>query len=191
MARVARLPDLALNGTLLGAAKLPNSENVVTWMAGDGVVVNRTRDGTVYYTSLEYEANMPYYPSYMVDPIKDSQWRKYSGKAIATTGARDPSTKKWETWTNETVPVPGWRYDFSTQNVDMVLLFSDGVSSFQNGTSPVGLHEVLDQILDFKGGYVGQFLGRRCNSFMARVCVPNNWKHTDDFSVAGLYFEAP
>lgn len=187
MARVARLPDLALNATLLGAIKAPDSDNVLTWMAGDGLILTRLHGGEVCYTALEYEANMPYYPSYLVDPDKDSQWRKYSGKAVARTGIRNAVTKEWQVYTQETVPVPGWLQSFSAKDIDLILLFSDGVTSFYND-APVDLHAALDQILDFKGGYVGQFLSRRCNSFLTRFCVANNWKHMDDLAVAGLYF---
>ena len=87
---------------------------------------------------------------------------------------------------------PRWtRTTFRREDTELVLLFSDGISSFQlkDGT-PIPLEQVLDQVFDLKG-FAGQFLTRRCTRFLQKFCAENGWQHADDFSVGGLHLGAP
>jgi hypothetical protein len=70
--------------------------------------------------------------------------------------------------------------------IDLVLLFSDGVESFTDESGvQVPLHAVLDEVLGFKN-YTGQFIARRSARFL-KDAAARGWKHSDDFSCAGIY----
>ena len=74
------------------------------------------------------------------------------------------------------------------------MVLSDGVQTFQRvvrtGTSKtledVPIEEVVDQLLKIKGTK-GEFVTRRCQKFMNKFCIKNEWQHSDDFSAAAIW----
>lgn len=197
----ARLPGVALDATLLVA--VAKGDKVVACQTGDGVIAFKTRDGTLCYESIEFGNGMPYYLSYLLSPTRknfllhpppDSGAKpEDAGKITITDGRRLPGGQ-WERHQtvvtfDERSPVER-QMMFEREQVEIVLLFSDGVSSFQlkDGTQ-IPLEKVLDQIFDIKG-FKGQFLTRRCARFLQKFCSENGWQHSDDFSVAGIHLGA-
>ena len=202
IAHQARLPDVALDATLLVAVALELGLGVQTYHTGDGVVASRKRDGTLQFYSLEFGNNMPYYLSYQLStPRRESYFSpppelvasvEDSGKLFVTQGVKPPGGA-WDVSHSTHVvhtdePVVS---TFSLEEYELVLLLSDGATSFhlKNG-APIPLEDVLDQVLAIKG-LTGEFLTRRCHRFLQKFCVDNGWQHCDDFSVAGIHCGKP
>jgi Protein phosphatase 2C len=202
IAHQARLPGVALDATLLVAVTNDRGP-VVTFQTGDGVIASKSRDGVLRYESLEFGNNMPYYLSYLLSPPRlrslfapppDSGAAPEAvGKLTITSGIRRPGAD-WDraqtTINFEDGPIER-KMVFAREDVELVLLFSDGVSSFQlkDGTA-IPLEQVLDQMFELKG-FTGQFLTRRCTRFLQKFCAEHGWQHADDFSVGGLHLGAP
>lgn len=199
IAHQARLPGVALDATLLTAVASTQGR-IATYQTGDGVIAYKMRDGTLRYVSLEFGNGMPYYLSYLLSPARRAALfhptpesgasNEAAGKVIVTEGIRT-ADGQWDRSQTEATfdesSVPERKMMFTREEVELLLLFSDGVSSFQlkNGTL-IPLEQVLDQLFDIKG-FKGQFLTRRCNWFLQKFCPEKGWAHSDDFSVAGIY----
>jgi hypothetical protein len=212
MARQVDLRRTALDATLLGVVTT-DSGYAHTYHTGDGVIACKRRNGKIEYTSRQFGNGAPYYLSYLLDrdrehsllypdPCTHSPEEVEAGGTVEEThGWFDPETKTWGRVTqklslvrrSQTLEANAEQVDrgiVSAENVEVVLIMSDGASSFQlkNGT-PVPLEDVLDQLFAIKG-YGGEFLTRRCNAFLQRFCVERGWQHSDDFAVAGIYLGA-
>lgn len=178
------------------------------------MIAHRARDGRIEYTSRQYGNNSPYYLSYLLDKNRENALFypdpetsskaevEAAGTLEETVGSFNPQTKEWTTSTKKrrlvskdtSIEVDAHLVDqsfVSSSTVDLTILFSDGILSFQqkNGT-PVPVEEVLEQLFSIKG-FVGEFLTRRCNRFLQSFCADRGWQHSDDFSAAALYHGPP
>jgi len=188
MIAASRLPRQALRATLLIAYVLSNGE-VRAYRSGDGVIVTRARSGFVAYERVEFEGNMPPYLSYIGVHSDVDEYYQLCRTQTITLGARDLGGK-WTRKESQDFPSVIGHSSLlgSPRELDLVLLFSDGVESFQDRDgNVVPLETILDELLAIRN-FKGQFLGRRCGAFLQRTCAERGWKHSDDFSVAGIYF---
>jgi hypothetical protein len=202
MLREVYLPSPALNATLLAAVSTNNGD-VMTYQVGDGVMAWRKRDGSFTYRSLEFANNTPVYLSYLLDD-KLMEMVLHPSRFYDLTPEQKEIEGTVEVVQNTFIPGKGWGTQERTrsriedvnmafptvlykENVDTVLLMSDGAESFvvKDG-GLVALEDVLTQVFDMKG-MVGCFVNRRLNAFTKRFCPANNWQHQDDFSVAGVH----
>jgi hypothetical protein len=188
MRRQASLPSDSLDATLLMVAEKDGIISLT--MTGDGVFVIRNRDGSLEYTRREFEQGMPAYLNYQ---IKTSAQEDYLSHAITYTefhGKKnaDSYSEESEVWGNDSIHSSYCRLTFSRKEVDLVLLFSDGIQSFvdSNTNKQVPFEQVLDVMLDLPR-MSGQFITRSCNYLLKKHCVEKGWVHHDDFSCAGIY----
>lgn len=83
-----------------------------------------------------------------------------------------------------------FKIDFPICDVDLVLLASDGLGSFQrrvdSAFEAVPINEVADKAFAFKG-MVGSFVARRMRRFLTVEAPALGWHHDDDLSVAAIY----
>ena len=187
MRSAASLSWRALQATLL-VANLETSGELITYRAGDGVQVHRFRNGEVFYEHVAYDANTPAYLSYLLNEDDRKTFLETVPGCTLTFGARTPEGV-WSTTSRRETParLGGDGQSFDSKEIDLVLLFTDGIESFQNPDgSVVPIETILDEILSIKN-YKGEFLARRCSRFLAKTCAERGWKHADDFAVAGLY----
>jgi hypothetical protein len=199
----AGLPSVSLDATLLVAIAVEDGP-VTTFRTGDGVIAYRERDGSIHYESVEFGNGMPYYLNYLACPARQNslvhprpeelgsdEAMEAAGTVVVTMGTWRPGMgwlepRRWKERFDETTPIER-KTVFKRDQVDLVLLLSDGVESFQSrDRTGVPLERILEQLFDFKG-LSGEFLVRRCSRFLQRFCVDNGWRHEDDFSVAGIY----
>lgn len=185
MSEKVGLHNECLDATLLTAVRVPHGVRV--FQTGDGVVAARKRTGEVHYFTRSFDRNAPFYLSYLLQQSLVPYLNEVK-EVEKTEGLRDLSGA-WNTSAEVCRLVESdlvESYYFSQETYDVVLLLSDGVESFTTANrATVPVHDVLDQIFDFKG-LIGEFLVRRCNRFFTKFCVENGWKHYDDFSVAGI-----
>ena len=197
VARQAGLYRRALDATLLRAVQRPDG-TVVVHQAGDGVIAARRRDsGSITYYTTKFGNNMPYYLSYLLDLPERRRYFELAGTVEVSTGvlSKEGFDQGFGGWTDETTvttPLDAapifQKYVFGPE-YDLVLIMSDGAESFQDQEGqvvPVGA--IVKQLFEVKS-FEGEFLIRRCNKFLSRFCAERGWKHTDDFSVAGIHMK--
>lgn len=183
----------ALDATLLRAKETPTGDAEVN-VCGDGVIVARRRDGSGYdHWNLSFSHNAPAYLSYLLDADRLAAYQQAGGGLLQVQGCPLPQVP----FPDAVAPVPVgiyFRKVFSRVEYDVVLVMTDGATSFQRleGTRyvPVPLEDVIAQVLDFKTLTHG-FLRRRIGRFLTKFCPQNGWQHYDDFSVAGLVLDPP
>lgn len=193
MAQSSHLPAQCLDATLIRAVQADN--HIFVHHTGDGTVVARMRDSQKSeFVSMKFGENMPYYPSYRLNQDEEA---KYLVKAktytqILGTEIAPASGSEVATWVTRETESPLNRNMLVGELVfgpeyDLVLIMTDGADSFQTANGdPVRLTAVLNELLALKS-YEGEFVTRRCNRFLGKVCAERGWKHTDDISVAGIY----
>lgn len=190
-ARVLSLPASALDATLIAAA-VQGDGQVQVFQCGDGVVIYRERSGRIRYCSPEFAGNQPFYLSYQRDQALLQRYCELTQEATVTCGMRIQLPGAEPCWTRSasSVSVEQLKTDWSVfdpADVDLILLCSDGILSFQRtGGESVPVEEVIDQLLAIKS-YQGQFVGRRCHNFFGKFCQENDWTHADDVAIAGIY----
>lgn len=187
-ASVLGLPRRSLDATLLVAYET-RGNSIVVHQTGDGVVAARLREsGDLVCYSTSFDNNMPFYLSYLLDP--EGLKRYYAECRERTLTGYGRTAGEWK----QLAVVPqvidqvevAQEFLFDSEDFDLVLIMSDGAESFQRGSEQVPLTEVVDQLFAVKN-YEGEFLTRRCSRFLQKFCVENGWKHSDDFSIAGIY----
>jgi len=176
-----------LDATLLAAHASSGTVNIV--VVGDGAVVGRRQGGELEVWESDF-GGMPAYLSYLLEP---AQLEGYLGEGLAR-------RKVVHSLAGEQISVDerdispssfAWWLTLDAAIYDLILLFSDGVSSFctrsiRGESLAVPLEAVVAEVASLKTT-TGRFLTRRCRRFLGRFCTANNWHHADDFSVAGLY----
>jgi hypothetical protein len=188
MARQCLLPSTALDATLVGAIHDKQKSNVTMFRYGDGVMAARYKNGNIFYSTVKFGNNMPSYLRYILSP-KDMKQYISEAVTVEETGNNRRDGKWSDAKVTETKLDGNLLYSNAliTSDVDMVLIFSDGIESFIDANNqPVPLENILDQMFAISVT-TGKFLTRRCKAFFDKFCVENKWKNTDDFSAAGLY----
>jgi len=182
-----------LDATLLMAS--PHEFSVRAAAAGDGVICARRRDtGVVETFRISFNGNAPGYPSYELSTTRLQMYlgehglRKvehFVGRELAGCFENQIDHDGYDTI--NTV----WYRDFLQDDYDLVVLFSDGVESFQREEKPghfvpVDMFDVLDQLLALKN-FKGEFVVRRMRRFLSKFCPQNKWHHNDDLAMAAMY----
>lgn len=182
-----------LDATLLMAA--PHEYSIRVVVAGDGVVCARRRDSQVIDTyRISFNGNAPGYPSYQLSTTRFQTYlaghglrtvEHFVGRELAEALEEQMECNGYEAF--ETI----WTHDFPQEEYDLVVLFSDGVESFQREEIPgrfvpVDMFDVLDHLLALKN-FKGQFAVRRMRRFLSKFCQKNKWHHNDDLAMAAIY----
>jgi hypothetical protein len=173
-----------LDATLLAAWEGEDG-NVNVWAAGDGVVAAKRHDGRIETWTID-DSGAPAYLSYL---LKESRLRQYLREGYG-------SRKITHTFEGRETPMYSssgftpWTLALNAEEYEFVLILSDGVESFQCDSERPGEQlesaPILEHLMALKSTR-GEFLVRRCRRFLQRYCVQNQWKHVDDFGVAGIY----
>lgn len=186
-----------LSSTLLFARAL---NNTLRWhLCGDGVYAFRIRTTGVWEIGeIRYTSGMPYYLRYELNQADKTRFAdanfircivdKYTLQPDSTISWNSPMDRFWQTdlvWS-----ING---HVLTEYIDMVCLFSDGISSFvrkdPNTGSPsaVPMIEAIKPFLAIKH-VKGEFIERRAKAAL-RTYAEQGITHTDDFSMVGIYVE--
>lgn len=202
MASSCNMNDSCLDATLLFAVEHERDgrQGVLAMAAGDGVIVARRRGQSLYDTHLiDFFAGYPAYPSYMGDLPRMQEYIKHTEGGLASirvTNGEDGTTNqiRHSFYSVDTDPwFTPYEVFFDAEKYDVVMLLTDGASSFQavesSATSrrlaPVLPDAVLKELTDFKN-LKGEFVVRRAKKFLTKTCSDNHWAHHDDLSVAAV-----
>jgi hypothetical protein len=195
------LPPHCLDATLLTARYGETEEGdpgVSVSLRGDGVVAARRRDGLFYFYQVEHPRGAPFYLSYDMELERGDAYREEYGEEsvcrVYYSGfAEHRSRDGWIPEATEKISRHG-DWFFRSAEYNLVMLFSDGVTSFQRAVETntslsfkaVPVEEVVAQVLAIKG-FAGSFVQRRCHKFLTKFCAQEGWHHTDDFSAAAIW----
>lgn len=188
MRRQASLPSDSLDATLLMVAE--KNEIIPTILTGDGVLAYRERNGTIKYIRRQFEGGLPAYLNYKVKNLDVTKYLDKSKTYTEFYGTNNPDgtwTEENTVFDNSSIHSSYSAFSLYKSDVDLVLLFSDGIESFTDrANQPVPVCELLNVIFDMKR-MTGQFITRSCNYLLKRHCAEKGWVHSDDFSCAGIY----
>jgi len=202
-----KLNPLCLDSTLMIAyaskGSCSNGESSISVnviVRGDGAVLARNRQGMVFLFCYEQKNNAPDYLSYKLD---EGRYRKYHEKfghqnicSYSSGYQLDEGRLTIDYINNWTCEDSSVNLFFDQEYYDLVMLFSDGISSFQKliesetgrTSEDIPAETVIaDHMLKIPN-FTGAFLQRRCNKFL-RYCQENQWHHGDDFSAAAIWME--
>ena len=188
MRRQISLPSDSLDATLL----MVTEKNGILYltMTGDGAFVLRKRNGSIEYMRREFEKGMPAYLNYQIktSALEDYLLNARTYTEYYGTKTTDGYKEISEIIENSSVYTSYFQAIILREEVDLVLLFSDGIQSFVDSKTnqPVPFEQVLDVVLDIPR-MKGQFITRSCNYLLKTYCAEKGWVHHDDFSCAGIY----
>lgn len=180
---------LALDATLM--LGLRTSTHVLTSIWGDGAIMWRQRSGRRVLVSIEFKHGAPAYLSYRLDVDRRSVYREKTDNGLRMISTYEDTGKGFElTASREDTGMDPFNLDFPLEDVDLVLLVSDGLGSFQRRIDShfeaVPISEVADKAFAFKS-MVGSFVVRRMRRFLTVDAPALGWHHDDDLSVGAIH----
>jgi hypothetical protein len=151
---------------------------------GDGFVLCKFKNGKIILYNHEYSSNAPYYLSYGLDDdrrllymynFKGSKYitNKYTFKESLVTVEKNE-------YGNVHIPT----YCYLKDEIETIIIGSDGMNSFKTGNDILPLQDICVKMLDFKN-YNGSFLKRRMNKLIKELNV-EGYTNFDDVSLAAL-----
>jgi len=151
---------------------------IYIYFYGDGCLVTKNPQGIII-KHIEYSKNAPYYLSYQIDEKSNELYNTLNIEKKIITEFEDRTNSKM------TVPFDGITYFVISNEMDMILLASDGLQSFMQQTSnkierftPM---DIITPCINFKNTN-GNFLKRRLNKQM-KTFARENIYHFDDLSI--------
>ncbi len=189
LAQLAGYSQECLDATLL-FARADGEGQIRVGVIGDGVVAARRLDGVIDFWEIDYNGT-PAYLSYALSRERTQAFLAHTNGARSICHYRNGSlmSQRWDRVDPADDSIL-WSMTLPAERYDLVVLLSDGVSSFREETQDgsrraVPTWEVIKRVCAVKTT-AGQFMTRRCRRFLRRYCVDHNWTHADDFSAAGL-----
>jgi hypothetical protein len=165
---------------------------------GDGVIVAKHRDSDTFLVyEIEFPTNAPYYIYYDHSDTFSSWETHFGSKMVVTESFYDLEHSMLTSQLINTYPrlerqnPEHSELRFKRQDFEMVIGFSDGISTFsvEGEKNLLPLNEVLQHFLNFKTMYPG-FLKRRCKRALKDL-GSKNISHYDDLSAVALYDTFP
>lgn len=183
------LHRLALDATLMIAQRIERAVEVSVW--GDGAIMWRLKSGQRLLRTIEFKHGAPAYLNYHSDPARAAAYMQQTedGLRIIST-YRDTGGGFSLIDSFEDTGMGPHSIGLRVDAVDLVLLASDGLGSFQRRIDSrfeaVPITEVADKAFGFKG-MAGSFVARRMRRFLTVEAPALGWHHDDDLSVAAIH----
>lgn len=187
--KLLQVSPLALDATtMLG---IQTETKILTSLWGDGAVMWRQRSGRRVLVSIEFKHGAPAYLSYRLDVKRLAGYREQTEDGLRTISTYEDTSDGFKlTASYEDTGMDPFGLDFLIEDVDLVLLASDGLGSFQRRVDShfeaVPISEVADKAFGFKG-MAGSFVARRMRRFLTVEAPALGWHHDDDLSVAAIH----
>lgn len=156
---------------------------------GDGSILKITKNNQIEFTYIEYPSGAPLYMNYYNNPKRFQLYKEKYGvkRIIHNYKLIDGIVSDYQTSIDEignSFIDEGIATDYKFIGVT-----SDGISSFIGSDKKlIEVTLVVKELLNFKS-YKGEFIQRRMNGFN-KYCLDQGWKHSDDFSIAGIHIDA-
>ena len=179
-ARQLGLSISCLTATLIVAYYIDDKIRIMIY--GDGSFITIGDHGGIDITSVEFSSNAPYYLVYLIDSYR----HKLYDQAKNTKKLIYHYHYDSETEDNFAYDTP-LEFRISVKNASAILIASDGIDSFLQGTNHLKAHEIINPCVAFKN-IKGEFLKRRLNKQM-KVFKKDHIGHFDDLSIGAFLKE--
>jgi len=185
--KIMSLENETFDATLCIVYFDPASKIVFVSIWGDGMVLSLSKNGFCDYNIITYTQNAPFYLSYYLDEKRIKQYRTafaYQRKEVLSTVMYE-KTRVTDFKVDEKAYSKPFNLTFPSENYNTVLVFSDGLGSFQSKNRQYQVEDILNVMLPFKST-AGAFVQRRMNKLMKEL-AQNEIFPLDDVSVAGIW----
>ena len=173
-ARQLGLSISCLTATLIVAYCVNNEIRIMIY--GDGSFITIGNDNRIKITSVEFSGNAPYYLVYLIDSFRHKLYDQAKNTKRVTNTYHDGP----ESWTDFAYDHP-LDYRIKLKSILNILITSDGIDSFLQGTSHLEATDIIKPCVKFKTTK-GEFLKRRLNKQM-KVFRKDDIGHFDDLSI--------
>lgn len=158
--------------------------------AGDGGIIAKYNNGNVIFFDIDYNG-APGYLSYLLSPENKERYIQEFG-GVRTIKSYVNGVLLPNQTTTVCVSDNSFFEEFSflKQDVEFVMIASDGINSFtelneKNGCVNVQNTEIVKFLSDIKS-YKGEFINRRLKFFLRKECPKLNWSNSDDLAIASI-----
>jgi len=175
------------DATLLVAQCCDDEVNI--FMAGDGMVVAKKKNGEYNTILRNYPSGYPRYLAYDLSSERKKEYAKVAGfvneehilDKLENIGSYLGLTVGQEALDSVMF------YSMKAEDLEWVAIFSDGIGSFVDKTTKEKISEytIIKELLQFKT-FTGRFAQRRLNKF-EKDCNALNYEHYDDLSMGVIY----
>ena len=179
-ARQLGLSISCLTATLIVAYYINDEVRIMIY--GDGSFITIGDHGEIDITSVEFSGNAPYYLVYLIDSYRHKLYDQ------------SKNTKKLITYYDDGTEIGNtFAYDhplefkIDMKSISTVLITSDGIDTFLQGTNHLKAHEIIKPCVAFKN-IKGEFLKRRLNKQM-KAFKKDDIGHFDDLSIGAFLNE--
>ena len=125
-----QVPREALDATLMLAVQTDSQVQAAIW--GDGAILWRTRSGRRVLVSIDFKHGAPAYLSYRLTTKRLATYLEQTEDAMRTISTYEDEGRGFQlTASHEDTDMEPFTLDFPIADVDLVLLASDGLGSFQ------------------------------------------------------------
>lgn len=172
------LDSNVFDATLGLAYKFHTYYNVVLF--GDGIVGVKLKNKSWEYHVVDYDQNAPFYISYGVNEERLIQYQSQFQNQVKSIDIYDGKDHRFTASSDLFEPV---NFRFPIEEVEMIMISSDGLKSFRNKIGEVlAIETVLNEVTAFKN-LNGQFVQRRMNGFLRNF---PDYTNEDDVSIGVL-----
>ena len=172
------LDSSAFDATLGLAYKFHRYYNITLF--GDGIVGIKLKNKPWEYHVVDYDHNAPFYISYGADEERLMNYQSQFQDQIKTVDIYDGADHRFTASSELFQPID---FRFPIEEVEMIMISSDGLKSFRNKMGEVlPIETVLNEVTAFKN-LNGQFVQRRMNGFLRNF---SDYTNEDDVSIGVL-----
>lgn len=161
-------------------------DTICVMMYGDGSIIRKGKSGEIHVMTTTFQPkNAPYYLSYRIDSQRDKLYHELKNENHLTLlSSSDNYQQKY---------IDSYAYDienvafFSTKELDLLLICSDGIDSFLNNDgTELQSHDLFDKFTNIKTSK-GAFLQRTIKRSL-RNLNREGITHYDDLSIGAFLF---
>lgn len=178
-ARVLGLDSACLDATL--AVAVVDQRHVHVYVLGDGCVIVRDHAGGVRSFCVSYSHNMPYYPSYRLQPARKARYAEQSRTAFKRV------VRSWTPAIELQDCRQATHLRFAVTRLAALAITSDGLDSLP-GNGIAASWDVAAELVRFRS-VQGAFVTRRVRR-LGRQWHRAGRPHDDDLAVGGIAFGA-
>lgn len=159
-----------LNATLL--LILVYQEKIYALIVGDGCLIYKNKNEDISHRIHEYKDNFPFYLNYLNLNVEKKE-------SLIISNEKNESIEKDF---SEII-----MYEFKKEDLEWVVISSDGISSFSNSSELYGVESLIKNISNFKS-FKGDFIQRKMKRIIKNM-HKESFCNFDDWSLGGIYME--
>jgi hypothetical protein len=199
--KLFNLTSKVCDATLLYAFIL--DEQLFYTVIGDGNVIIRRTDDSIYWENYSYESGAPFYLSYQLDYVREENYLKEYGNKIFKIDTLEGKPNDVKFFNSETMPpsTKSQNNSFEINLIKSITLSSDGINTYDFSYKrrcqkpeptfkelvEINPNNMIQRITAYKN-FTGEFVKRRMKR-IKQECEKVQAEHFDDISCATIHIE--